>query len=80
MKVDIRPSDCCRCCCTGAAAELALTARVVKGEEAEKLGLVSRCYDSREQLMAAVVQLAAGIAAKSPLAVAGTKSILLHTR
>jgi hypothetical protein len=64
----------------GAAAELALTARAVKGAEAEKLGLVSRCYDSRQQLMAAVVELAAGIAAKSPLAVAGTKSTLLHTR
>lgn len=30
--------------------------------------------------VAAVVQLAAGIAAKSPLAVTGTKSILMHAR
>lgn len=36
----------------GAAAELALTARSVDGREAARLGLVSRCYDSREELLA----------------------------
>jgi enoyl-CoA hydratase/carnithine racemase len=44
------------------------------------MGLVSRCFDSREGLMAGVLAAAAAIAAKSPLAVAGTKSGLLHTR
>jgi len=65
---------------SGAAADLALTARVVSGAEAQQLGLVSRCYDSREGLMQGVVSLAQQIAAKSPLAVAGTKAVLLHTR
>lgn len=66
--------------CPGVAAELALTARVVKGQEAAHLGLVSRCFDNRDQMMSGVLQLAGQIAAKSPLAVAGTKAVLLHTR
>jgi enoyl-CoA hydratase/carnithine racemase len=64
----------------GVAADLALTARVVQGPEAQRLGLVSACHDTQDSLMAAVLQVAAGIAAKSPLAVAGTKAVLLHTR
>ena len=64
----------------GVAAELALTARVVRGPEAAKLRLVSSCYEDRAAMMAAVLQLARQIAAKSPLAVAGTKAVLLHTR
>lgn len=64
----------------GVAAELALTARSVSGIEAVSLGLVSTCYDSREALMAGVLAAAASIAARSPLAVAGTKAVLLHTR
>ncbi|WIA37909.1 hypothetical protein OEZ86_001286 [Tetradesmus obliquus] len=64
----------------GAAAELALTARELPAAEAALLGLVSKAYSSTPELMEAVMQLAAQIAAKSPLAVAGTKAVLLHTR
>eukprot|EP00882_Tetradesmus_deserticola_P033734 GHRQ01038559.1.p2 GENE.GHRQ01038559.1~~GHRQ01038559.1.p2 ORF type:complete len:206 (+),score=90.42 GHRQ01038559.1:743-1360(+) len=64
----------------GAAAELALTGRSVPAREAAQLGLVSRVAGSATNLAAAVMQLAAEIAAKSPLAVAGTKAVLLHTR
>jgi enoyl-CoA hydratase/carnithine racemase len=64
----------------GAAAELALTARAVPAAEAAQLGLVSRTYSSSAELMTGVMQLAGQIAAKSPLAVAGTKAVLLHTR
>uniref|UniRef100_A0A383VWV4 Enoyl-CoA hydratase n=1 Tax=Tetradesmus obliquus TaxID=3088 RepID=A0A383VWV4_TETOB len=64
----------------GAAAELALTARALPAAEAATLGLVSRAYSSTAELMEAVMKLAAQIAAKSPLAVAGTKAVLLHTR
>eukprot|EP00775_Hariotina_reticulata_P009900 gene9899-10057_t len=64
----------------GAACDLALTARQVNGTEAASLGLVSRCYDSRSDMDEAVWKLAADLAAKSPLAVAGTKRVLLHTR
>ena len=42
--------------------------------------VMGQCFDSREGLLEAVLQVAASIAAKSPLAVAGTKSVLLHTR
>eukprot|EP00878_Enallax_costatus_P028118 GHUV01030332.1.p1 GENE.GHUV01030332.1~~GHUV01030332.1.p1 ORF type:complete len:156 (+),score=46.16 GHUV01030332.1:763-1230(+) len=64
----------------GAAAELALTARNVPGPEAASLGLVSRCYDSPSDMMTGVTAMAQQIAEKSPLAVTGTKQILLHTR
>lgn len=64
----------------GAAAELALTARDLPAAEAAVLGLVSKAYSSTPELMEAVMKLAAQIAAKSPLAVAGTKAVLLHTR
>eukprot|EP00878_Enallax_costatus_P034811 GHUV01038680.1.p1 GENE.GHUV01038680.1~~GHUV01038680.1.p1 ORF type:complete len:119 (-),score=16.10 GHUV01038680.1:40-396(-) len=67
-------------CITGAAAELALTARNVPGPEAASLGLVSRCYDSPSDMMTGVTAMAQQIAEKSPLAVTGTKQILLHTR
>lgn len=64
----------------GVAAEMALTGRRVGGEEAAAVGLVSRCLPGREELVAHVVQVAADIAAKSPLAVWGTKRNLLDTR
>jgi len=64
----------------GVAAEMALTARRVSGEEAASLGLVSRCFGSRQEMMTHVMRVAADIALKSPLAVWGTKRILLHAR
>jgi hypothetical protein len=41
---------------------------------------MGQSFDSREGLREAVLQLAASIAAKSLLAVAETKTVLLHTR
>jgi enoyl-CoA hydratase/carnithine racemase len=64
----------------GVAADLALTARVVRAPEAAQLRLVSGCYDSQAALMTGVMALAVALAAKSPLAIAGTKRVLLHTR
>jgi enoyl-CoA hydratase len=52
----------------------------VPASEAAQLGLVSRAYSSSSELMEGVMMLAGQIAAKSPLAVAGTKAVLLHTR
>ena len=53
----------------------------VGGEScAAGIGLVNRTYADREQMMGAVMALAADIAAKSPLAMRGTKEMILYTR
>ncbi|KAG1896146.1 ClpP/crotonase-like domain-containing protein [Suillus fuscotomentosus] len=61
--------------------ELAYTARMFSSDEAEKLGLVSRVVQGgRDAVVAAALQLARDIASKSPVAVSGTKRLLLHAR
>ncbi|KAG1864485.1 ClpP/crotonase-like domain-containing protein [Suillus tomentosus] len=61
--------------------ELAYTARMFSSDEAEKLGLVSRVVQGgRDAVVAAALQLAKDIASKSPVAVSGTKRLLLHAR
>lgn len=61
--------------------ELAYSARMFSSDEAEKLGLVSRVVQGgRDAVVAAALQLARDIASKSPVAVSGTKRLLLHAR
>ena len=60
--------------------ELALTARKWAAEEALRFGFVSAVCDDRAALYARAMALAALIASKSPLAVAGTKENLLFSR
>jgi enoyl-CoA hydratase len=62
------------------ARELAYTGRQVKAAEAEKIGLINRVFDSREALTAGVAEIATTIAAKSPLAIRGTKEMLNYAR
>lgn len=50
------------------------------GMEAKELRLVSQAYPSQEALMAGATAMARAIAAKSPLAVCGTKRVLLYQR
>lgn len=67
----------------GVAAEMALTARVVGAEEARRVGLVSdvvRGASGPGDVEARARELAVQIAAKSPLAVQGTKAVMLHAR
>jgi enoyl-CoA hydratase len=64
----------------GMARELAYTGRAVDGAEAQAIRLVNRCYDSAEALFAGVGELAAAIAAKSPLAVRGCKEMITYAR
>ncbi|KAL0408468.1 UNVERIFIED_CONTAM: Delta(3,5)-Delta(2,4)-dienoyl-CoA isomerase, peroxisomal [Sesamum radiatum] len=64
----------------GNAMELALTARRFSGLEAKDLGLVTRVFSTKEALEKGVAEIAEGIAAKSPLAVTGTKRVLMQSR
>ncbi|KGN53032.1 delta(3,5)-Delta(2,4)-dienoyl-CoA isomerase, peroxisomal [Cucumis sativus] len=64
----------------GKAAELALTGRNFSGLEAKELGLVSRTFDSISKLQDGVLKIAEEIASSSPLAVVGTKAVLLKSR
>lgn len=63
------------------ARELAFTGRTFSSDEAEKLGLVSRVVEGgRDAVVTIALQLAKDIASKSPVAVIGTKHLLLHAR
>jgi len=64
----------------GMARELAYTGRPFSGAEAKEIGFVNRCYGSRDDLMAGVAGIARSIAAKSPLAIRGSKEMLIYTR
>ena len=64
----------------GIACELAYTGRNVTAQEARQMGLVNRVYADRETLLEEVRAIAAHIASKSPLAVRGSKEMLLFSR
>jgi enoyl-CoA hydratase/carnithine racemase len=64
----------------GMARELAYTGRNFNGGEALAMGLVNRCYDTPAELAAGVGEIAAAIAAKSPLAVRGSKEMITYAR
>jgi enoyl-CoA hydratase/carnithine racemase len=64
----------------GVAREYAYTGRRLPAERARELGLVNAVYPDHESMLTAVLEIAGEIAAKSPLAVHGTKQILNFTR
>jgi len=64
----------------GVVRELAYTGRRMPADEALRLGLVNRVEPDRDALIAAGLDLARAIAAKSPLAVAGAKMSLNYSR
>jgi enoyl-CoA hydratase/carnithine racemase len=64
----------------GMARELVYTGRNVDGREAREIRLVNRCFDTPEALLAGARELAAVIAAKSPLAVRGAKEMITYAR
>ena len=64
----------------GIVRELVYTGRRMEAEEALRLGLVNRVLPDREAAIAAGMELAQAIAAKSPLAVAGAKASLNYSR
>jgi len=61
--------------------ELAYSARTFSAAEAKELGLVSKVVEGgRQGVLDAALELARSIAEKSPVAVMGTKRLLLHAR
>jgi enoyl-CoA hydratase len=64
----------------GMARELAYTAREVSGREAKEIGLVNRCFATREELLEGVTGIARTMAEKSPLALRGCKEMFRYTR
>lgn len=64
----------------GLAREMAFTGRRVSGTEAQGMRLVNRCFASDAALAEGVDEVARTLAAKSPLALRGTKHMLNHAR
>ncbi|MBK9985418.1 MAG: crotonase/enoyl-CoA hydratase family protein [Betaproteobacteria bacterium] len=64
----------------GITRELAYTGRTFDAAEARSIGLVNRVFDSLEALVAGVREIAATIAAKSPLSIRGTKEMITYAR
>ena len=60
--------------------ELAYTGRSVDAKEALAMQLVNRVFDSAQALQEGVANIAATIAAKSPLAIRGTKEMITYAR
>jgi Delta3,5-Delta2,4-dienoyl-CoA isomerase len=60
--------------------DVCCTARNFGSDEALQFGLVSKVYGSYQELHKEGMNFAATIAAKSPVAVLGTKEMLLHSR
>jgi len=64
----------------GVMRELAYTGRTIDGLEAQRIGLVNQTYADHPALMTAMSELAAVIAAKSPVAIRGTKEMIRYMR
>lgn len=64
----------------GMARELAYTARRIEAAEAREIGLVNRVFDTREAMREGVLEIAATIAAKSPLSIRGAKEMMNYAR
>lgn len=64
----------------GLARELAYTARKMHATEAQSVGLVNQVYPDAQSLLQGVMQIAADIAGRSPLAVTGCKQMINYAR
>ncbi len=64
----------------GLVRELAFTGRRFKADEASKFGLVNEVFDTHEEMLRGVMEVATEIAKKGPLAVTSTKEILNYGR
>jgi enoyl-CoA hydratase/carnithine racemase len=64
----------------GMVRELAYTGRRFPGEEALRLGFVNRVFETPEALLQGTLEIATEIATKSPLAIRGTKEMIVYAR
>jgi enoyl-CoA hydratase len=64
----------------GIVKELAYTGRRMSADEAKTVGLVNAVYPDQESLLNGVMEIAADIASKAPLAVYGSKKIINYSR
>ena len=65
---------------TGLARELAYTGRKMHADEALRSGLVNQVFSDSEHMLAAVMQIAKEIAARSPLTITGCKQMINYAR
>ncbi len=70
----------CKLMPDGIVRELAYTGRPMPASEALQHGLVNKVFDTQEEMIESVLQIAASIASKAPLAVYGCKRMILHAR
>jgi enoyl-CoA hydratase len=70
----------CRLIPEGIVRELAYTGRNMSADEALSCGLVNRVFDDHPQLIQGVMEVAAEIAKKAPLAISGCKRIITYSR
>jgi enoyl-CoA hydratase len=64
----------------GVAREYAYTGRRMPAARAREVGLVNEVFETHDDLLSGVHEIAAEIATKSPLAVAGSKQVITYTR
>jgi enoyl-CoA hydratase len=64
----------------GVARELAYTGRRMPAARAKEVGLVNEVYDTHDEMLAGVMEIAREIASKSPLAIWGTKEMINYAR
>ena len=64
----------------GVVRELAYTGRNMDAQEARDVGFVNQVFEDKEAMMREVTAIARSIAQKSPLAIRGTKEMLLYSR
>lgn len=60
--------------------EVSMTARVFGAEEAKRVGFVNGAFETKEAAVQAGLKMAGVMAAKSPVAVQGTKELLNWSR
>ena len=64
----------------GIVRELAYTGRRMPADEAQSVGLVNRVFETQEEMLAGVMEIAREIAANAPLAVYGCKKAITYAR